>query len=86
MQSAKFDFDGVDSDEEDATTSEEVTDIVDETMAYSRECVTRAKHDNTRIYRVYCDGIFDLFHVYVLQVSQFFSGIVSALSSTFIIF
>lgn len=33
-------------------------------MALSRQMVAKAKEDaSDRVYRVYCDGVFDLFHV-----------------------
>jgi len=37
---------------------------IDPTMIKSREAVKKAKADNSgRVYRVYCDGIFDLCHI-----------------------
>lgn len=39
-------------------------EISDPTMQKSRECVKRAIQDtNGKVYRVYCDGIFDMFHL-----------------------
>eukprot|EP00457_Paulinella_chromatophora_P010308 gb/GEZN01010406.1/.p1 GENE.gb/GEZN01010406.1/~~gb/GEZN01010406.1/.p1 ORF type:complete len:348 (+),score=76.26 gb/GEZN01010406.1/:30-1073(+) len=37
---------------------------VQDTMAKSRACVAAAKADTTgKVYRVYCDGVFDVFHL-----------------------
>lgn len=36
----------------------------DPTLILSKQKVEEAKRDNSgRVYRVYCDGIFDLFHL-----------------------
>ena len=42
----------------------DATSIADPTMALSRKRVAEARADSSgRVYRVYCDGVFDLFHV-----------------------
>jgi len=45
-------------------SSEAKQAVASDPMAFSRAAVDRAKADKSgRIYRVYCDGIFDIFHV-----------------------
>ncbi|KAH3761176.1 choline-phosphate cytidylyltransferase A [Pelomyxa schiedti] len=56
----------------DVSESEPVETTPDPTMALSVEKVAAAKADTSgRVYRVYCDGIFDLFHIgHMLMLKQ----------------
>lgn len=50
--------------EETAPTSAAVSPSSDPSMVLSRQNVALAKADTSgRVYRIYCDGVFDLFHI-----------------------